>query len=68
MPIVYMIETGVSKHEGEWLEEIANSQCIDVEKLVANILKDYVDRYKSETLQTQIQTLIRRRIANKHRG
>ena len=48
MPIVYMIETGVSKHEGEWLEVIADSQCIEVEKLVANILRDYVDRYKSE--------------------
>ena len=48
MPILYRIETGVSLHEGEWLEEIADSQCIEVEKLVANILKDYVDRYKSE--------------------
>tara|TARA_Y100001973_G_C5199380_1_gene336529 strand:+ start:1621 stop:1815 length:195 start_codon:yes stop_codon:yes gene_type:complete len=49
MPIVYRITTGVSVHEGEWLEEIADSQCIEVEKLVANILKDYVNRYKSET-------------------
>jgi len=56
MPIVYMIETGVSKHEGEWLEEIADSQCIEVEKLVANILKDYVDRYKSETSSDTNQT------------
>ena len=49
MPILYMIETGVSKHEGEWLEEEANNQCIEVGELVTNILKDYVNRLKSET-------------------
>ena len=49
MPILYRIETGVSLHEGEWLEEEADNQCIEVGELVANILKDYVNRLKSET-------------------